>query len=83
MTKKYEIPENELQMASEPVMASYNSSVALSHNILSGTFVDVKPYSIEELDNHLEESEMQFMTGHFLTMEEADRDKELFVSALR
>ncbi len=70
-------------MVSESVVTSYNSSVALKNNAFDIPMGDVKPYTIEELDSHLKESEMQFMMGNFLSMEEADRDMELFVSALR
>lgn len=71
-------------MVSESVAVSYNSSVALKSNVYPIHSSDnVEPYTIEELDNHLEESEMQFMAGNFLSMEEADRDMDLFVSALR
>lgn len=80
MAKKYKTPNDEPQMANEPAVASYNSSVALNNNISSSSFVGVKPYTVEELDSHLEESEMQFKTGRFLTMEEADRD---FVEVLQ
>lgn len=84
MAKKYEIPEEEPQMVSESVAVSYNSSVALESNVYPLHSIDnVEPYTIEELDNHLEESETQFMAGNFLSMEEADRDMNLFVSALR
>lgn len=84
MAKKYEIQEEEPQMVSESVAVSYNSSVALKSNVYPIHSSDnVEPYTIEELDNHLEESEMQFMAGNFLSMEEADRDMDLFVSALR
>lgn len=44
--------------------------------------IEALQYSLIELDSHLEESELQFLTGNFLTMEEADRDMESFIRAL-
>lgn len=82
MTTKYELSQDAPQMVAETVRVSYNNPVTFASNVLEKSSVDMSPYTIDELDSHLEESEMQFMTGQFLSMEEADRDMELFVSSL-
>lgn len=83
MRKTYDYIEDEEMMVGEPVMATYSSSAPIMHSSSSRSSEAPTAYTIEELDAHLEESELQFKTGSFLTMEEADRDMELFVKALR
>ena len=89
---KYNTPEDTPGMVSESLgVATTRSNMIQAYPLYTDDVdspdevMEIEPlqYSLEELSARLEESENQFLTGNFLTMEEADRDMELFISALR
>lgn len=54
----------------------------LAEKLIESTKAKVADYTIEELDRHLAESEADFACGNVLSLEEADKDMEVFINSL-
>lgn len=54
----------------------------LAEKLIESTKAKVADYTIEELDEHLAESEADFAYGNVLSQEEADKDMEVFINSL-
>lgn len=82
MSKTYEHIEDEPMMVNESLAEVYSNTpqhVFVPIHALNNV---TTPYTTEELETHLQESELEFESGRFLTMEEADRDMECFINSL-
>lgn len=54
----------------------------LAEKLIESTKANVANYTIEEIDQHLAESEEDFAYGNVMSMEEADKDMEEFIKSL-